>query len=333
MYGQIIQREPTIHNDARPYKAASSHSDELTETIEARVIRNSEHLMSLASSVAQDIATLRARSNGGQSGCALTPPDEAVNVERNKDKGSTDVHPCSDQIMGKGTGAASKHSGQQRATSAAVDDGPFIDQQPCPPSTKGAEFHSPKRVQMGVQESGSKQLVKLAAIFKSPFVSQCVRLFPKISHQESLLADYALIFSFPSTTNNHWHVHVLNIPTSRVEILSSLPLRRGNGISAVSRRLSEAIDKAFHAHGMLSDWRSQNSCMCNPKLCNNKMGRLLLYDCGMFAIKYMQHWNRATLAHSIIEHKMHLYRLRLVITLVTNMENNARGKVMKACRM
>ena len=164
--------------------------------------------MSLASSVAQDIATLRARSNGGQSGCALTPPDEAVNVERNKDKGSIDVHPCSDQIMGKGTGAASKHSGQQRATSAVVDDGPFIDQQPCPPSTKGAEFHSPKGVQMGVKEScGSKQvtltprrrfkhiakrLVKLAAIFKSPFVSQCVRLFPKINHQQSLLADYAL---------------------------------------------------------------------------------------------------------------------------------------------
>ena len=74
---------------------------------------------------------------------------------------------------------------------------------------------------------------------------------------------------FPVCDNNHWHVHVVNIPASRVDILSSLPLRRGNGISAILRRLSEAIDKAFHAHGMLSDWRSQNSCMCNPKLCNN----------------------------------------------------------------
>ena len=80
---------------------------------------------------------------------------------------------------------------------------------------------------------------------------------------------------FPICDNNHCHVHMVNIPASRVKILSSLPLRRGNGISVVSRRLSEAIDKAFHAHGMLSDWRSQNSCMCNPKLCNNKMGRLL----------------------------------------------------------
>ncbi|RVW73911.1 hypothetical protein CK203_056341 [Vitis vinifera] len=76
--------KPSAHNDGRPYEAGSSHSDDPTETIEARLSRNSEHLMSLASSVAQDIATLRARSNGGQSGCALTPPEEAVNVERRK---------------------------------------------------------------------------------------------------------------------------------------------------------------------------------------------------------------------------------------------------------
>ena len=50
--------------------------------------------------------------------------------------------------------------------------------------------------------------------------------------------------------NNPWHVHVINIPIARIEILSSLPLRRGNGISVVLRRLSEVIDKALHAHGM-----------------------------------------------------------------------------------
>ncbi|KAL6329683.1 hypothetical protein AAG906_026420 [Vitis piasezkii] len=214
---------------------------------------------------------------------------------------------------------------------------------------------------MGVQEGcGSKQvtptprwrfkhtakrLVKPATICKSPFVSQCVQLFPKISQQERLVVDYALsedgkpseilcdmhgtyitrdelsslnggcwvnsmligvvcrmmnaeqarppcahyfnpsfsvvlaslttkakkheiiercrmflhaeflghdfsscdLLFFPVYDNNHWHVHVVNIPASRVEILSSLPLRRGNGISVVSRRLSEAIDKAFHA--------------------------------------------------------------------------------------
>ena len=37
-----------------------------------------------------------------------------------------------------------------------------------------------------------KRLVKPAVISKSPFVSQCVRPFPKISHQERLVIDYAL---------------------------------------------------------------------------------------------------------------------------------------------
>ena len=136
--------------------------------------------MSLASSVAQDIATLRAMSSGGQSGCALTPPKEVVNVERKKDEGSTGVHPCSDEMMGKGTGATNTHSGQQRVTGAAVDDGTCIDYHTCPPSQKSVELQSPKGMQMGVQEGcGSQQvtptprrrfkhttkrLVKLAAI-------------------------------------------------------------------------------------------------------------------------------------------------------------------------
>ena len=164
--------------------------------------------MSLASSVAQDSATLRTRSNGGQSGCAFTPPEEAVNVERKKDKGSTGVHPCSEEMMGKGTGAANTHFGQQRVTSTAVDDGPCIDHNTCPPSQKSAELQSLKGVQMGVQEDyaskqpsptprrrfkhTAKRLVKPAAICKSPFVSQYVQLFPKISQQERLVADYAL---------------------------------------------------------------------------------------------------------------------------------------------
>ncbi|KAL6328637.1 hypothetical protein AAG906_003322 [Vitis piasezkii] len=296
-------------------------------TIEARLSRNSEHLMSLASSVAQDIATLHARSDGGQSGCALTPPKKS-------------------------------------------DDGPCIDHDTFPPSQKSAELQSLKGVQMGVQEGcGSKQpsptprrrfkhttkrLVKPAAICKSPFVSQCVQLFPKISQQERLVADYVFeilcdmhdtyitrdelssfnggrwvnsVLFFPVCDNNHWHVHVVNIPASRVEILSSLPLRRDNGISVVSRHLSDAIDKAFHAHACATP-----NC-ATTKWVDYFNRYYFTYDCGMFAIKYMEHWNGATLAHSITKDKMHLYRLRLVVTLVTNAANNARDKVLKACRI
>ncbi|RVW73910.1 Tubby-like F-box protein 3 [Vitis vinifera] len=53
----------------------------------------------------------------------------------------------------------------------------------------------------------------------------------------------------------------------------------------------------------------------------------------MLAIKYMEHWNEATLAHSIAKDKMHLYRLRLVVTLVTNAANNARDKSVKQCKV
>ena len=164
--------------------------------------------MSLVSSVAQDIATLYARSSRGQSGYALTQLEEAMNVERKKNEGSTSVHPCSDEMMRKGTGAASTHSGQQRVTDAAVDDGPCIDHDTCPPTQKSVELQSLKGVQMGVQEGcrskqpsptprrrfkhTAKRLVKPTAICKSPFVSQCVQLFPKISQQERLVADYAL---------------------------------------------------------------------------------------------------------------------------------------------
>ena len=106
----------------------------------------------------QDIATLRARSSGEQSGCALTPPQEAVNVERKKDEGSTGMHPCSDEMMRKGSGAASTHSSQQRVTDAVVDDGPCIDHDTFPPSQKSAELQSLKAVQIGVQEGcGSKE--------------------------------------------------------------------------------------------------------------------------------------------------------------------------------
>ena len=107
------------------------------------------------------------------------------------------MHPCSDQVMRKGTGVGKTHYEQQRSTIAALDDDPFIGQESCPLSKKGAEFDSPKGVKIGVQEgSGSnmviptsrrrykqtaKRLVKPATLCKSPFVSQCLRLFPKIS--------------------------------------------------------------------------------------------------------------------------------------------------------
>ena len=57
----------------------------------------------------------------------------------------------------------------------------------------------------------------------------------------------------PVCENNHWHVHVVNFATGRVEILSSLPLRQGNNISAATKQLSMAINKALHAYRIHMD--------------------------------------------------------------------------------
>ncbi|RVW82989.1 hypothetical protein CK203_042526 [Vitis vinifera] len=55
------------------------------------------------------------------------------------------------------------------------------------------------------------------------------------------------------------------------------------------------------------------------------------YDCDMFAIKYMEYWNRATLTHSLTEDKIHIYRLSVVVNLLMNEANNVKDKVIQAC--
>ncbi|RVW81070.1 hypothetical protein CK203_045420 [Vitis vinifera] len=196
---QVIQgSKPSAHNDGHPYDWVA-HT--LMTQLSTGVIRTSYEPRFICGT---NIATLHARSSGGQSGCALIPPEEAVNVERKKDEGNTGVHPCSDEMMRKGTGA--KHSFWPTKSHRCSR---RLCKQPSP--TPRRRF-----------KHTTKRLVKPAAICKSPFVSQCVQLFPKISQQERLVADYAL---------------------------------------------------------------SKDD---EPR-----------YDCGMFAIKYMEHWNGATLAHSI----------------------------------
>ncbi|RVW20031.1 hypothetical protein CK203_113604 [Vitis vinifera] len=199
--------KPSAHNDGHPYEVGCSHSDDPTETIEARLSRNSEHLMSLASSVAQDIATLCARSSGGQSVVHSPHHKKLCECRKKERRGKHGVHPCSDEMMRKGSVPQALILAS-KSHRCAVDDGPCIDHDTFPPSQKSAELQSLKGVQIGVQEGfGSKEpsptprrrvkhtakrLVKPAAICKSPFVSQCVQLFPKISQQERLVADYAL---------------------------------------------------------------------------------------------------------------------------------------------
>ncbi|XP_019074433.1 ubiquitin-like-specific protease ESD4 isoform X1 [Vitis vinifera] len=131
----------------------------------------------------------------------------------------------------------------------------------------------------------------------------------------------------PVCENNHWHLHVLNIPAGRIEILSSLPLRRGNYISASTRRLSMALERALHAHGIHVNVEVSKLVHVQPDLVQQKNG----YDCGIFALKYMEYWNGATLTQAVAEEKMHVYRLQMVVTLLLNEANNVRGNIIQAC--
>ncbi|RVW68675.1 hypothetical protein CK203_063414 [Vitis vinifera] len=118
----------------------------------------------------------------------------------------------------------------------------------------------------------------------------------------------------PVCENNHWHVHVVNFAAGRVEILSSLPLRRGNNISAATRRLSMALHKALHAYRIHMDADVSSFVHVQPHLLEQLNGS----DCGVLVLKFMEFWNGATLTTSVAEDKMNMYRLQLVLQLVLN---------------
>ncbi|WKA01642.1 hypothetical protein VitviT2T_019913 [Vitis vinifera] len=133
----------------------------------------------------------------------------------------------------------------------------------------------------------------------------------------------------PVCENNHWHIHVVNFPAGQVEIFSSLPLQRGNNISASTRRLSMAIHKALHAHGIQMDLDVSTFVHVQPHL----VQQLNRYDCGILALKFMEFWNGATLSTSLAEDKMHMYRLQLVVKLLLNEQNSIRDKIMDSCQL
>ncbi|KAL6348332.1 hypothetical protein AAG906_005632 [Vitis piasezkii] len=65
----------------------------------------------------------------------------------------------------------------------------------------------------------------------------------------------------------------------------------------------------------------------------NTKNKLFLIGCAMEKDNILISKIENHFGVQIVEDKMHLYRLRLVITLVTSAANNAREKVMKACQM
>ncbi|RVW26686.1 hypothetical protein CK203_115990 [Vitis vinifera] len=109
----------------------------------------------------------------------------------------------------------------------------------------------------------TKRIVKFAAICKSLFVTQCLTQFLKITHQESeILCD----------------MHGVYITRDEFSLLNG-----GRWLNSVEWFVACSMhNKHDHRNHTTLTHHSQ-------------------YDYGMFAIKYKQYWNGATLAYSLTE--------------------------------
>ena len=83
-------------------------------------------IVTLALSLAWDFATLRSRYNGGQTGCAIPPPQPSVNVEAQNDEVGTDIDPSTDQFMEHSTSSPRPHSLMEKEITTAVDTSPQL---------------------------------------------------------------------------------------------------------------------------------------------------------------------------------------------------------------
>ncbi|RVW74065.1 Ubiquitin-like-specific protease ESD4 [Vitis vinifera] len=443
-YGHVHTQqlpESAAHSHAQAAGGQSSASDDAIEVIQARMVENSEKLLRLASSLAEDVAELRSRQFGLQYRCSATPAQPLAQVQDEPAPTTGDIQLSVEEFVEQPNLPSAPHSPTERHESA-FDHGPSsLHQESHDQSYPYPHLESVEDVQnvgtiathshLDIPTSSHKykrtgrRIVKRPAICKSPFVAQCLKLFPKISHKDRLVADFALdedadpsevvcdmhglfitraelaslnggrwvnniiigvtscmlnanqphprrchyfdpsfsvvlasllpkarkeeildrsrmflqadivghdvasceMLFIPVCENNHWHLHVLNIPAGRIEILSSLPLRRGNYISASTRRLSMALERALHAHGIHVNVEVSKLVHVQPDLVQQKNG----YDCGIFALKYMEYWNGATLTQAVAKEKMHVYRLQMVVTLLLNEANNVRGNIIQAC--
>ncbi|WJZ95626.1 hypothetical protein VitviT2T_014380 [Vitis vinifera] len=371
--------------------------------IKARVIDTSESMLRLASSLARDVAALCSRRSGPEEISSIPCPKAQHHAEYQPMRETPGKQTSADEMEPQDNLAPTPHSpiGMEPSPEASHSE-PMAPQSHAeaslPPQVTIEEARECDRVggsgDQAIKPSSikrfkrtCKRIVKRLPTCKSPFVTQCVKQFPKIPHAHRVVADYALaeigdsriafvdvcidnptreqviltnlktnatsqvimdrcrmyldagilghdlgtcdMMFIPVCENNHWHMHVVNFAAARVEILSSLPLRRGNSISAATRRLSMAINKALHAYAIHMDVDVSTFEHVQPHLVQQLNG----FDCGILALKFMEFWNGATLTTSVAEDKLNMYRLQLVVELVLNERNIVRDKIMVSCHL
>ena len=95
-------------------------------------------------------------------------------------------------------------------------------------------------------------------------------------------------------------------------MLSSTPITRRRTGSSASIYLSKAISRAFVAYNLHEDVDISSFCHVYPDV----IGQTNSTDCGIFAIKYMDMCNGATLVESIARVSPTLVYLHVFIIMI-----------------
>ena len=165
-------------------------------------------MLRLASSLAEDVAELRSRQFGSQYRCSATPAQPSAQVQDEPAPTTGDIQLSVEEFVEQPSLPSAPHSPTERHESA-FDHGPSsLHQESHDQSYPYPHLESVEDVQnvstiathshLDIPTSSHKykrtgrRIVKRPAICKSPFVAQCLKLFPKISHKDRLVADFAL---------------------------------------------------------------------------------------------------------------------------------------------
>ncbi|XP_034707051.1 uncharacterized protein LOC117930516 [Vitis riparia] len=196
------------HSHAPAAGGPSSARDDSTEVIQERMIETFENLLRLVSSLAEDVAELRSRQFGSQYHCSSTPEQPSRQVQEEPPSMPVDIHHSAEEFVEQPILPSVQHSPAERHDSA-VDHGPpslhpesldqsypdqhlEVVQEVYNVGPVATRSHSDRPTSSRKYKRNGRRIVNRPAICKSPFVAQCMKMFPKISHTNRLVAEFAL---------------------------------------------------------------------------------------------------------------------------------------------
>ncbi|XP_034697180.1 uncharacterized protein LOC117923027 [Vitis riparia] len=210
-YGYVHAQEraqSTANMNVPSVASTSTANDDATEVIEARVIDTSDSMLRLASSLARDVAALRSRRSGSEGISSIPCPNAEQHAEYQPRRETPGKQTSADEMEPQDSLVPTPHSpiGMEPSPEATHSD-PMSPQSHAEPSLPAQVTIEEARECDSVGGSGNqaikpssikrfkrtgKRIVKRPPTCKSPFVTQCVKQFPKIPHAHRVVADYAL---------------------------------------------------------------------------------------------------------------------------------------------